>query len=472
MHHKQTKIICTIAGDRCEPAFIRSLVEGGMNVARLNTAHISTSEAETIVANIRSVSERIGILIDTKGPEVRICDLSDPLDLKTGDSVHVASAHIPKHGFQVSYEAFVEELTIGSSILIDDGEIELSVTDKTETELICTANNDGTIQNRKSVNVPGIQLNMPALTEKDAEFIDWATRANVEFIAHSFVRNRDDVMAVQSILDMRKSPIKIIAKIENREGVDNLETILDVAHSIMVARGDLGIEIPAEEVPIIQKEIIRTCIRRVKPVITATQMLHTMIDNPRPTRAEVSDVANAIYDGTDAVMLSGETAYGKYPIEAVQTMADIARNVESHKNTLDYKLPVFQQSDELKSRNHLAKAAVSMAISIPAKAVITSTKSGDTAQICASYRGKAPIFALSESERTVRELSLSYGVHAECVNIPHTTDDLVKTCLRKLLEQNSIQTEDLIVFIGGGHIYSAQTNFLIVDTPTTLLKAK
>ena len=472
MHHKQTKIICTIAGDHCDPDFIRNLVESGMNVARLNTAHISTAEADTIVANIRSVSERIGILIDTKGPEVRICDLSDPLDLKTGDSVRVASAHIPEHGFQVSYEAFVEEITIGSSILIDDGEIELSVTEKTETELICTANNDGTIKNRKSVNVPGIQLNMPALTEKDAEFIEWATRANVEFIAHSFVRNRDDVMAVQSILDMRKSPIKIIAKIENREGVDNLETILDVAHSIMVARGDLGIEIPAEEVPIIQKEIIRTCIRRVKPVITATQMLHTMIDNPRPTRAEVSDVANAIYDGTDAVMLSGETAYGKYPIEAVQTMADIARNVESHKNTLDYKLPVFQQSDELKSRNHLAKAAVSMAISIPAKAVITSTKSGDTAQICASYRGKAPIFALSESARTVRELSLSYGVHAECVDIPHTTDDLVKACLRKLLEQNSIHTEDLIVFIGGGHIYSAQTNFLIVDTPTTLLKAK
>lgn len=470
MHSKQTKIICTIAGGRCDPEFIHSLVESGMNVARLNTAHISTDEAETIVANIRSISDRIGILIDTKGPEVRIGELAQTLKLKTGDIIHIAGCHTPEKGFQVNYEDFVADVPIESSILIDDGEIQLTVTEKTETELICIATNDGTIQGRKSVNVPDIQLTMPALTEKDANFIDWATRSNIDFIAHSFVRNRDDVMAVQSILDTRKSPIKIIAKIENREGVDNLDSILEVAHSVMIARGDLGIEIPAEEVPIIQKQIIRTCIRRVKPVITATQMLHTMIDNPRPTRAEVSDVANAIYDGTDAVMLSGETAYGKYPVEAVQTMADIARNVEAHKTSIDYKLPVFQQEDKLMSRNHLAKAAVSMAISIPAKAIITSTKSGDTAQICASYRGNTPIFALSESNRTVRELSLSYGVHAERVDIPQTTDSLVKTCLGKLLDEGHICTDDLIVFIGGGHIYSAHTNFLQVDTPTTLLK--
>ncbi len=472
MHSKQTKIICTISGEKCEPEFIRSLVERGMNVARLNTAHISTAEADTIVANIRSVSNRIGILIDTKGPEVRTCEMEESLTLKKGDRVHIAAQHTPKNGFKISHENFVDEVPVGSDILIDDGEIQLSVTDKTETELICTASHNGIIQNRKSVNVPGVQLNMPTLTEKDAAFIDWATHANVEFIAHSFVRNRDDVMAVQSILDMHKSPIKIIAKIENREGVDNLDSILDVAYSVMIARGDLGIEIPAEEVPIIQKKMIKTCIRRVKPVITATQMLHTMIDNPRPTRAEVSDVANAIYDGTDAVMLSGETAYGKYPEEAVQTMADIARNVEAQKRTLTHKLPVFQQSEDLMSRNHLAKAAVSIAAALPAKAIITSTKSGDTAQICASYRGKTPIFALSESERTVRELSLSYGVHADQVDIPHTTDGLVKTCLGKLLNQNRIDTEDLVVFIGGGHVYSAHTNFLQVDTPTTLLKEK
>ncbi len=471
MQNKQTKIICTIAGNNCDPEFIKQLHDNGMNVARLNTAHISTDEAETIVANIRSVSTHIGILIDTKGPEVRTCEMDDPLKVETGDILQISDRCVPDFGFKVNYEDFIDEVPEGSAILIDDGEIQLSVTEKTKDSLICVAQNGGTIKNRKSVNVPGVTLNMPTLTEKDAEFIDWATRSGeIEFIAHSFVRNRDDVMAVQSQLDMRKSSIKIIAKIENREGVDNLETILDVAHSVMIARGDLGIEIPAEEVPVIQKHIIKTCIRRVKPVITATQMLHSMIDNPRATRAEVSDVANAIFDGTDAVMLSGETAYGKYPIEACQTMARIAKNVEAQKLSLSYKLPVLQQSEELMPRNHLAKSAVAMAAMLPAKAIITSTKSGDTAQICASYRGKTPIIALSANMRTVRELSLSYGVYAEWIDIPHSTDELVKTSLKKLLEEGHFGMNDTIVFIGGGQIYSARTNFLQVDTPAILLK--
>ena len=471
MNQKRTKIICTIADNHCEPDFIRQLVESGMNVARLNTAHITPADAERMVVNIRSVSEHIGILIDTKGPEVRTCDMEESIDLKTGDVVHVAASHTPENGFRVNYEDFVDEVPVGSSILIDDGEIQLIVKEKTADLLVCVADNDGMIKNRKSVNVPGIQLNMPALTEKDAEFIDWATRSDdVEFIAHSFVRNRDDIMAVQSILDMRKSPIKIIAKIENREGVENLESILDVAHAVMIARGDLGIEIPAEEVPIIQKQMIKTCIRRVKPVITATQMLHSMIDNPRPTRAEVSDVANAIYDGTDAVMLSGETAYGKYPVEAVQTMASIARNVEAQKALLSHELPVVQQSEELMPRNHLAKAAVAMAAMLPAKAIITSTKSGDTAQICASYRSRTPIIALSGSLRTVRELSLCYGVLAERIDIPQSTDALVKASLKKLIEEGFFGMDDTIAFIGGGQVYSARTNFLQVDTPATLLK--
>ena len=471
MNQKRTKIICTIADNRCEPEFIRQLVDSGMNVARLNTAHITTEGAERMVANIRAVSEHIGILIDTKGPEVRTRDIEEPIELKTGDSLCVAANFSPENGFRVNYEDFVDEVSAGSSILIDDGEIALTVKEKSDGMLICVAENDGIIKNRKSVNVPDVQLNMPALTEKDAEFIDWATRTDdVEFIAHSFVRNRDDVMAVQSILDMRKSPIKIIAKIENREGVDNLESILDVAHAVMIARGDLGIEIPAEEVPIIQKQMIKTCIRRVKPVITATQMLHSMIDNPRATRAEVSDVANAIYDGTDAVMLSGETAYGKYPVEAVQTMASIARNVEAQKKPLSDKLPVVQQSEELMPRNHLAKAAVAMAAMLPATAIITSTKSGDTAQICASYRGRTPIIALSASMRTVRELSLCYGILAEQIDIPHSTDALVKASLKKLMKEGFFGMDDTIAFIGGGQIYSSRTNFLQVDTPATLLK--
>lgn len=470
MHSKQTKIICTIAGNRCEPDFIRQLESAGMNMARLNTAHISTAEADRIVASIRSVSDRIGILIDTKGPEVRTTGMAEPIELKSGDTVRIGDKQAPAGGFMVSYEDFVEEVKPGSAILIDDGEIRLTVTGKSSGELVCVAENDGTIKNRKSVNVPEIDLDLPALTEKDAEFIDWATRTDIEYIAHSFVRNRDDVMAVQSILNMRKSPIKIIAKIENREGVENLESILDVAHGAMVARGDLGIEIPAEEVPAIQKQIIKTCIRRVKPVITATQMLHSMIDNPRATRAEVSDVANAIYDGTDAVMLSGETAYGKYPVEAVQTMSSIARNVEARKEPLGHKLPVVQQAIELMPRNHLAKSAVSMAAALPSKAIILSTKSGDTALVCSSYRGTTPIYAFSTSQRTVRELSLSYGVMAEQIDLPPTADELVKNILRKLLADGRFDAEDLIVFIGGGQIYSARTNFVQVDKPATLLR--
>jgi len=472
MHSKQTKIICTIAGNKCEPDFIRQLFQSGMNMVRLNTAHISTDEAEAIIKNVRSVSESIGVLIDTKGPEVRTREIDEPIALKTGDTIRIAGTHTPQGGFKVNYEDFTRDVPVDSAILIDDGEIELTVTQKTGDELVCTASNDGHIKNRKSINVPGVQINLPALTEKDGEFIDWATRSgHVDFIAHSFVRNRDDVMAVQTILDMRKSPIKIIAKIENREGVENLESILDVAHSVMIARGDLGIEIPAEEVPVIQKQMIKTCIRRVKPVITATQMLHSMIDNPRPTRAEVSDVANAIYDGTDAVMLSGETAYGRYPVEAVQTMAEIARNVEAQKEPLSWKLPIVEQSEDLMPRNHLAKSAVAIASTLPAKAIITSTKSGDTAQICASYRGKTPIYAMSASSRTVRELSLCYGVYAEQIEVPHTTDELVKSCLKKLMDENRIGLEDMVVFIGGGHIYSHHTNFLQVDTPAILLQS-
>jgi pyruvate kinase len=472
MRNKQTKIICTLALNRCESDFIRQLVDNGMDIVRLNSAHLDIAGAEQIVANIRAVSDRVGILLDTKGPEIRTCNLTKALQLKTGDKVEIGVAYVPENGFQVSYSGFVDEVPAGSQILIDDGLIALAVEKKTGDTLVCTALNDGEIKNKKGVNVPGVKLDLPALTEKDAEFIDWATRNDVDFIAHSFVRYQEDILAIQGILDLRRSPIKIIAKIENREGVKNLESILDVAYGIMVARGDLGIEIPAEEVPGVQKEMIKTCIRRIKPVITATQMLQSMIDNPRPTRAEVSDVANAIYDGTDAIMLSGETAYGKFPVEAVQMMANIARTVESQKESLIASLPVFQQTSDLMPRNHLAKAAVSCAVALPVKAIITSTSAGRTARICASYRSNIPILALSEHLSTVRHLSLSYGVYPAQMNVSQTTDDeLVQVCLRKMLDEKQIEMDDLIVFIGGGHVESSQhTNFLQIETPAMLLK--
>ncbi len=471
MRNKQTKIICTLAENRCDPDFIKQLVENGMDVVRLNTAHLDIPVAARIVANIRAVSDRVGILLDTKGPEVRTCNMTAPLQLKTGDRIEIGVFHAPANGFQVSYSGFAEEVPVGSHVLIDDGLMALAVTGKTCDTLLCTALNDGGIKNKKGVNVPGVKLDLPTLTEKDAEFIDWATHNEVDFIAHSFVRCREDVLAIQGILDLRRSPIKIIAKIENRAGVDHLESILDVAHGIMVARGDLGIEIPAEEVPGVQKRMIQTCIRRIKPVITATQMLQSMVENPRPTRAEVSDVANAIYDGTDAIMLSGETAYGKFPIEAVQMMANIAHTVESQKESLLNTLPVFQQSSDLMPRNHLAKAAVSCAAALPVKAIVTSTSAGRTARICASYRGNIPILALSEKMSTVRQLSLSYGVYSSKIDMPQTTDELVKVCLLKMIEEKRIELNDLIVFVGGGHQNEAQhTNMIQIETPAILLK--
>ncbi len=472
MRNKQTKIICTLADDRCEPDFIKQLIESGMDVVRLNTAHMDIASAEKIVANVRAVSNRVGILLDTKGPEVRTCNLKNPLQIKTGDQIEIGVTRTPENGFQVSYSGFADEVPPGSRVLIDDGLIALLVNRKTSDSLICTALNDGEIKNKKGVNVPGVQLDLPTLTEKDAEFIDWATRNPVDFIAHSFVRCREDVLSIQGILDLRRSPIKIIAKIENHEGVKNLESILDVAYGIMVARGDLGIEIPAEEVPGVQKQMIKTCIRRIKPVITATQMLQSMVDNPRPTRAEVSDVANAIYDGTDAIMLSGETAYGKFPLEAVQMMAKIAKTVESQKESLLATLPVYEQSAEVMPRNHLAKAAVSCAAALPVKAIITSTNAGITARICASYRGNIPILALSENMSTVRQLSLSYGVYSAKIAVSQTTDDeLVRVCLRKMLDEKQIGLNDLIVFVGGGNQQASQhTNLLQIETPAILLK--
>ena len=388
MYKKQTKIVCTIAHNRCEKDFIKSLFDAGMNVARLNTAHIEIEDANYIVENIRSVSNRIGILIDTKGPEVRICNLETPLIISKGQEIIISVSENPGNGFMVNYENFVNEVPIGKDLLIDDGEIHLTVDSKNNDSLVCTATNSGEIKNKKSVNVPGVNLQMPSLTKKDAEFINWASKNEVEFIAHSFVRNNEDVMAVQKILDENNSPIKIIAKIENQEGINNLESILDSTYGIMVARGDLGIEVPAEDVPNLQKMMIQTAIKRVKPVITATQMLHSMIDNPRATRAEVSDVANAIYDGTDALMLSGETAYGNYAVEAVETMSKIARKVEIERGNLDGLLPVFKQSASLMSKNYISKAGVQLACELDAKVIITSTVSGDTAQICSSYRGR------------------------------------------------------------------------------------
>ena len=313
---KHTKIVATISDQRCDVEFVRSLYNAGMNVVRLNTALMMEEGLNRVVTNVREVSDRIGILMDTKGPEVRTTTASEPIPFTTGETVKIMGdpdKETTHDCIYVSYRNFVGDLTVGSDVLIDDGDLELKVIEKHDDYLVCEVENDATLGSRKSVNVPGVRINLPSLTDKDRKNILWAIENDLDFIAHSFVRNKQDVLDIQHILDEHKSPIKIIAKIENQEGVDNIDEILEVAYGIMIARGDLGIEVPAEKIPGIQRVLIRKCVEVKKPVIVATQMLHSMIKNPRPTRAEVTDIANAIYYRTDALMLSGETAYGKYP---------------------------------------------------------------------------------------------------------------------------------------------------------------
>src|SRR5210317_48942 len=409
-----TKIVATISSLNCSVAFIESLYQAGMNVARLNTAHMSHEDAKEVIDNIRAVSDKIGILLDTKGPEIRTCACKENLKVSYGDAVRINC----ERGKQscddiicVSYEHFVRDVPVGSSVLIDDGHVALAVLEKDERYLYCSAENDGVIVERKSINIPAVHVKLPALSEKDMAFIRFAAEHDLDFIAHSFVRNKKDVLAVQEILDETSSPIKIIAKIENAEGVENLHEILDHSYGVMIARGDLAVEIPTEQIPLIQKSIINDCIERRKPVIVATQMLHSMIDSPRPTRAEVSDVANACLDHTDALMLSGETANGKYPELAVRTMVKIAVEVESkRKGYMD-----VGYTQENKVAAYLAKSAVKAGLRLNTRAIVADSLTGTSIRALSAYRGANVIHAQVYDRRVMRRLSLSYGVYADYI---------------------------------------------------------
>ena len=369
MNKKYTKIVATISDKRCEVEFIKQLFDVGMNVARLNTAHISTESALTMINNVRAVSDSIAILVDTKGPEIRTRNIDEPINVKLGDIIKVkgGDGQSNQEIIYVSYEHIQRDVPVGNLILIDDGDLALEVIEQTPEYLVCRVGNSGQIKNKKSVNTPGVSVDLPSISEKDVQFIEFAAKNDVDFIAHSFVRNKKDVLAVQEILDRYNSRIKIIAKIENLDGVNNIDEILEHAYGIMVARGDLGIEISAEKIPAIQRRLIRKAVQQKRPVIIATQMLHSMIDNPRPTRAEVSDVATAIYDRTDAIMLSGETAYGSYPVESVKVMSKIALEVEASKDKRN-DLPVPRLDNETSA--FLAEAAVLASKELKVKALL------------------------------------------------------------------------------------------------------
>ena len=411
---KHTKIVATVSDQRCEVEFIRSLYKAGMNVVRLNSAHMVEEGFNRVVGNTRAVSNHIALLMDTKGPEIRTTKTAQPLELKTGDKIKVMGnpdGETTRECICLSYKNFVADMSVGGELLIDDGDLDLKVIEKHSDYLVCEVLNDATLGSRKSVNVPGVRISLPSLTEKDRTSILYCIKNNLDFIAHSFVRCKQDVLDIQRILDEHNSPIKIIAKIENQEGIDNIDEILEVAYGIMIARGDLGIEVPQEKIPGIQRVLIRKCVEAKKPVIVATQMLHSMINNPRPTRAEVTDIANAIYYRTDALMLSGETAYGKYPVEAVATMTKIAAEAEKTKLAAnDIRVPIV--GNDLDVTSFLAKQAVKASSKLHVKAIITDSFTGRTARYLAAFRGTSTVYAICYHERLTRELALSYGVWA------------------------------------------------------------
>lgn len=448
---KHTKIVATISDQRCDVEFIEKLVKEGVNVARLNTAHINYDGIKKLVTNIRAVSDSVGILMDTKGPEIRTTVCEGTIYIKTGQKITVVGApgeQTTPDRIAVSYTGIAEDVKIGDNILIDDGEIDLKVIDKTRDSLLVEAMNNGELGARKSVNVPGVRINLPSLTARDKENIGYAMEFGIDFIAHSFVRNRQDIKDIQDILDAKGSQIKIIAKIENQEGVDNIDEILEGAYGVMVARGDLGIEVPQEEIPAIQRQLIRTCVKAKKPVIVATQMLHSMIKNPRPTRAEVTDIANAIYYRTDAVMLSGETAYGEYPVEAVRTMAKIAATAEKSKlEENDIRIP--SSDDERSITAFLSKQAVRAEQKVGCKAIINNSISGGTARNLAAFRGKNPVYSVCFEGRVVRELSLSYGVFPRYFNREDNEKGNISNAIERLIKKGAFEEDDIVAFVGG-----------------------
>lgn len=466
---KKTKIVATISDLRCDTGFIRTLYESGMNVVRLNTAHQSKEDSLKVIENVRKVSDKIALMVDTKGPEIRTTKSDYKISLKKGDQIKVKGdsklSSVPDCIY-LNHDNFVGEVKVNDRLLIDDGELELVIIKKENDYIICEATNDGVIKGRKSVNVPNVNFSLPALSNKDKEYIDFAIEKDVDFIAHSFVRSKNDVIEIQDILDSKNSKIKIIAKIENQEGVNNIDEILRHVYGVMVARGDLAIEIPYEKIPGIQKMIINKCIDARKPVIVATQMLHSMIDNPRPTRAEVTDVANAIYSKTDAIMLSGETAYGNYPVEAVQTMSKIALEVEKSRNDF-HKTPIVVLSTNTSA--YLTKSAVEASIELDCKAIVADTTTGRTIRNIAGYRGRKIVYAQCYNKRVVRELALSFGIYPHYLNISDTRE-FIKEALNGLLKKGCLTKEDTVVAIGGNFGMSHGASFIEISSVENLMR--
>jgi pyruvate kinase len=449
---KKTKIVATMSDFRCTEEFVKQLFDAGMDVVRVNSAHVSEDGATHIVETVHRVNPAIPIMIDTKGPEIRVTTIADEygnsINFRPGDRVAVrgsdGSDFTTRKVVYMNVPSIVSDIPVGARMLIADGELEIRVVGKNDTELDCEFVVGGAMRSRKSVNVPGVSIDLPSVTEKDRRFIEWAVKNDVDFIAHSFVRSARDIRAVQDILDAHGSNIKIISKIENQEGLDNIDEIIEASYGIMVARGDLGVELPAEVIPNTQRRIVEKCICAKRPVIIATQMLYSMVKSPRPTRAEVSDVASAIYERVDAVMLSDETAMGDFPVQSVETMARIAREIERDETHFKPMIDMDMVSVNHEITAQLARSAVR------ASTVVLDTKTGRTGRYLAAFRGRKTVMAVCYQLHAQRILALSYGVvpilrNQELSDRYHFLVD----ALEFLDQYRKLDDGDLMAIVGG-----------------------
>lgn len=444
---KFTKIVATVSDKRCDPKFITLLADAGVNVIRMNSAHLDREGFERIVNNVRQAAPRLAIMMDTKGPEIRTTATSDgePIRYVAGDTVVMEGDpdRLTDHGhIYLNYRDIARDVHPDDHILIDDGELDFKITAVDAGKIHAVATNDGKLGSRKSINIPNVSISLPAVSERDKKNIAIAAELEVDFIAHSFVRSAADVAEVEAIIKECGSDMKIISKVENQQGVDNFDQIVEASYGIMIARGDLGIEVAAERIPGIQQMMIAKCIRAHKPVIVATQMLHSMIENPRPTRAEVSDVANAVYQRADALMLSGETASGRYPVEAVATMTRVCKEVERSIST-STELPPLSDKHVT---SFLARQAVMSLHQIGTQAIIADSHHGLVARYIASFRGNHPTIGLCYNRHVWRWLALSYGV------LPFYSTEMQQcSCpsqsLKPLITEEIIRADDLVAYL-------------------------
>ena len=466
---RKTKIICTLGPSTDSPEILQAMMENGMDVARFNFSHGSHDEHKRRLEELKALRKKLNLpvaaLLDTKGPEIRLRTFEEgKVTLEAGQHFTLTAREVigTQEICSVSYKNLAQDVHVGSQIMLDDGLISMKVVERTETDVLCLVENGGLVKDRKGVNVPGVHLSMPYMSAQDRADILFGIQEGFDFIAASFCRTAQDVMEIRRLLDEHHSDIRIIAKLENQEGVNNVDEILAVADGVMIARGDMGVEIDFTEIPVIQKDIIAYTLGYGKHVITATQMLDSMITNPRPTRAEITDVANAVYDGTSAIMLSGETAAGRYPVEAVKTMAAIASRTEADINYFG-RMRNMTPDIRLGIGGATAHAACTTATDIGASAIITASKSGETARLLSRFRPDTQIIACVLDETTRCQLNVYRGVTPLLMDYATSTDELISMSVAKAKSAGLVQDGDLVVVTAGVPVgISGTTNMIKV----------